>query len=72
MAQLVYEDASGCRISLCLASAPTATGPELEVVNLEGLTAGNWHEGELTYALRGAGYRAAAGHARDGEPEHRL
>jgi anti-sigma factor RsiW len=51
VAQLIYEDASGYRMSLCLSSAPNDSGPELEVVNLEGLTAGYWHEGDLTYAL---------------------
>jgi anti-sigma factor RsiW len=51
VAQLIYEDASGYRISLCVSSAPSAGGPALEVVTLEGLTAGYWHEGDLTYAL---------------------
>jgi anti-sigma factor RsiW len=51
VAQLIYEDASGYRVTLCLSSAPSDSGPELEVVNLEGLTAGYWHEGDLTYAL---------------------
>jgi anti-sigma factor RsiW len=51
VAQLIYEDASGSRVSLCLSSAPNNSGPELEVVTLEGLTAGYWHEGDLTYAL---------------------
>ena len=51
VAQLIYEDASGYRVSLCLSSAPSNSGPEVEVVTLEGLTAGYWHEGDLTYAL---------------------
>jgi anti-sigma factor RsiW len=51
VAQLIYEDASGYRISLCVSSAPSVGGPELEVVTVEGLTAGYWHEGDLTYAL---------------------
>lgn len=51
VAQLIYEDASGYRVSLCLSSAPSQGGPELEVVTVEGLTAGYWHEGDLTYAL---------------------
>jgi anti-sigma factor RsiW len=51
VAQLIYEDASGYRISLCLSSAPSNSGPELEVVTVEGLTASYWHEGDLTYAL---------------------
>ena len=45
MGQLVYEDSSGYRTSLCLAFAPSDRGPGLEVVNLEGRTAGYWHEG---------------------------
>jgi anti-sigma factor RsiW len=53
VAQLIYEDPSGYRVTLCLSSAPNDGGPEVEVVTLEGLTAGFWHEGELTYALVG-------------------
>jgi anti-sigma factor RsiW len=53
VAQLIYEDVSGYRVSLCLSSAPNDGGPEVEVVRLEGLTAGYWHEGDLTYALVG-------------------
>jgi anti-sigma factor RsiW len=51
VAQLIYEDASGYRVSLCLSSAPSDSGSELELVTVEGLTAGYWHEGDLTYAL---------------------
>jgi anti-sigma factor RsiW len=53
VAQLIYEDGSGYRVSLCLSSAPNESGPEVEMVTLEGLTAGYWHEGDLTYALVG-------------------
>jgi anti-sigma factor RsiW len=53
VAQLIYEHGSGYRMSLCLSSAPNDGGPEVEVVQLAGLTAGYWHEGELTYALVG-------------------
>ena len=53
VAQLIYEDPAGYRMSLCLSSAPNDDGPEVEVVTLEGLTAGYWHEGDLTYALVG-------------------
>jgi hypothetical protein len=35
-------------MSLCLSAAASDRGPELEVVNLEGLTAGYWHEGDPT------------------------
>lgn len=51
VAQLIYEDASGYRVTLCLSSEQSGSGPELEVVTLQGLTAGYWHEGDLTYAL---------------------
>ena len=51
VAQLIYEGASGYRVSLCLSSAPGNRKPELEVVEVAGLTAGYWHEGDLTYAL---------------------
>lgn len=51
VAQLIYEDASGYRVTLCLSSEQSDSGPELEVVTLHGLTAGYWHEGDLTYAL---------------------
>ena len=53
VAQLIYEDPSGYRLTLCLSSAPNDGGSEVEVVTLEGLTAGYWHEGDLTYALVG-------------------
>jgi anti-sigma factor RsiW len=53
VAQLIYEDPSGYRVSLCLSSAPNDSGPEVEVVTLEGMTAGYWHGGDLTYALVG-------------------
>jgi anti-sigma factor RsiW len=53
VALLIYEDPSGYRVTLCLSSAPTDGGPELEMVKLQGLTAGYWHEGDLTYALVG-------------------
>jgi anti-sigma factor RsiW len=53
VAQMIYEDRSGYRVTLCLSSAPDDGGPEIEVVTLEGLIAGYWHEGELTYALVG-------------------
>jgi anti-sigma factor RsiW len=51
--QLIYEDADGRRLTLGLSAAPGNSGPEVEVVTLEGLTAGYWHEGDLTYALVG-------------------
>jgi anti-sigma factor RsiW len=53
VAQLIYEDPAGYRVSLCLSSVPDGSRPEVEVVTVEGLTAGYWHEGDLTYALVG-------------------
>lgn len=53
VAQLIYEGEDGDRLTLCLSSEPTDTGPEIELVTLAGLTAGYWHEGDLTYALVG-------------------
>jgi anti-sigma factor RsiW len=53
VAQLIYEDPDGGRLTLGLSAAAGDSGPEVEVVMLEGLTAGYWHEGDLTYALVG-------------------
>lgn len=53
VAQLIYEDQNGRRLTLGLSAEIGDTGPEVEVVTLEGLTAGYWHEGALTYALVG-------------------
>ena len=51
--QLIYEDQNGHRFTLGVSAETGDTGPEVEVVTLEGLTAGYWHEGALTYALVG-------------------
>lgn len=53
MAQLIYEDGSGHRLTLCLSSEPVAFGQEVELVEVGDLTAGYWHDGDLTYALVG-------------------
>jgi anti-sigma factor RsiW len=51
MAQLIYEDSAGRRLTLCLSSAPVEVGQEVELVEVGDLTAGYWHDGDLTYAL---------------------
>lgn len=51
IAQLLYEDRSGRRLTLALSSDPTELGPEFHLVELEGLTAGYWQDGEITYAV---------------------
>jgi anti-sigma factor RsiW len=52
VAQLIYEDRSGHRLTLCLTSStPAAVGGDFQTVELDGLTAGYWQDGELTYAV---------------------
>jgi len=51
VAQLIYEDAAGRRLTLCLSSEPAIGGLEIELVEVDGLTAGYWQDGELSYAL---------------------
>lgn len=53
VALLIYEDPNGHRLTLALSSDVVDSGPEIEMVTLQGLTAGYWHEGALTYALVG-------------------
>ena len=53
MAQLIYEDATGHRLTLCLSSEPLEVGQEIELVEVGDLTAGYWQDGDLTYALVG-------------------
>jgi anti-sigma factor RsiW len=53
VAQLIYEGQNDYRLTLGLSAEHIDTGPEVEVVTFEGLRAGYWHEGELTYALVG-------------------
>jgi anti-sigma factor RsiW len=54
VAQLLYEDAAGDRLTLCLAAEPAENGPEIRLTEVAGLTAGYWDEGDLAYALVGA------------------
>jgi anti-sigma factor RsiW len=51
LAQLIYEDATGYRLTVCLSAEPSDVGPELEMFEVDGLTAGYWQEGELVYAV---------------------
>lgn len=51
IAQLLYEDRSGRRLTLALSSDPAELGPEFHLVEVEGLTAGYWKDGEITYAV---------------------
>jgi anti-sigma factor RsiW len=51
MAQLIYEDDAGRRLTLCLSSAPLEIGQQVELVEVGDLTAGYWQDGDLTYAL---------------------
>lgn len=53
VAQLIYEGENGYRLTLGLSAEPVDAGSEIEVVTFEGLKAGYWHEGDLTYALVG-------------------
>jgi anti-sigma factor RsiW len=51
VAQLIYEDDAGRRLTLCLSVDPADLGLEVELVEVDGLTAGYWQKGELSYAL---------------------
>jgi anti-sigma factor RsiW len=53
MAQLIYEDQAGRRLTLCLSSEPLELGEEVELVEVGDLTAGYWQDGDLIYALVG-------------------
>ena len=50
-AQLIYEDKAGRRLTLCLSSEPNEVGPEVQIAEIEGLTAGYCQVDDLTYAL---------------------
>lgn len=51
VAQLIYEDRDGRRLTLGLSSVPVDAGDEVRLVEVGGLLAGYWQKGELTYAL---------------------
>ncbi|WP_119462478.1 anti-sigma factor family protein [Rhodospirillaceae bacterium SYSU D60014] len=51
LAQLIYEDGSGRRLTLCMAVQDTEAGTEVHLVEVDGLNAGYWQNGDLTYAV---------------------
>ena len=51
VAQLIYEDSARRRLTLCLSAESTDAGPVIELVKVEGLTAGYWDGDEVSYAL---------------------
>jgi anti-sigma factor RsiW len=51
IAQLIYEDSAKRRLTLCLSAAASDAGPVIELVEVEGMTAGYWQDGEVSYAL---------------------
>ena len=51
VAQLIYEDSAQRRLTLCLSAEPSAAGMQVKLVEVDGLTAGYWHDGEVGYAL---------------------
>lgn len=76
VAQLIYEDRSGHRLTLCLSSIPAEVGGDFQIVEVDGLTAGYWQDGELTFAVVAATSErelaAIASEAGAPEPEHLL
>lgn len=51
MAQLLYEDRLGNRMTLYLTVEESDVGSEVEVVRVAGFSAGFWQDGELTYTI---------------------
>jgi anti-sigma factor RsiW len=51
VAQLIYEDSAQRRLTLCLSAEPSAAGMQVRLVEIDGLTAGYWHDGSVGYAL---------------------
>lgn len=51
MAQLLYEDRQGNRLTLYLTAEETDVGNEVEVVKVAGFAAGFWQDGEITYTI---------------------
>lgn len=51
IAQLIYEDGAGHRLTLALSAKPAYAGPEIKLAAVDGLTAGYWKDGELSYAV---------------------
>jgi len=51
VAQLIYQDNARRRLTLCVSVDPADLDLEVELVHVDGLTAGYWQKGELSYAL---------------------
>lgn len=51
LAQMLYEDNRGRRLTLYLASEDTDAGPEVQVVHVDGFTAGYWMEETIAYTI---------------------
>lgn len=51
MAQLLYEDRQGNRLTLYLTVEESDVGSDVEVVKAAGFSAGFWQDGELTYTI---------------------
>jgi anti-sigma factor RsiW len=51
MAQLLYEDRQGNRLTLYLTVEESDVGSEVEVVKVADFSAGFWQDGELTYTI---------------------
>lgn len=51
LAQMLYEDRRGRRLSLYLSTVETDAGPEVRVVQVDGFTAGYWKGGTLVYTI---------------------
>jgi anti-sigma factor RsiW len=51
MAQLLYEDADGQRLTVYLTKAPATADAEVQIVKVAHFAAGYWKEGDLTYTI---------------------
>lgn len=51
LAQIVYEDAAGARLTLYVSGAETVEAEEITVVALDELTAGYWKAAQLAYSV---------------------
>jgi anti-sigma factor RsiW len=51
VAQLIYEDRAGRRLTLCLSAESSDAGMQVKLVEVDGLNAGYWHDGSVGYAL---------------------
>ncbi len=51
LAQIIYEDADGLRLSLYIAEDHDSGSEDVEIVRLEEVDAGYWRDGGVTYAV---------------------